>query len=176
MKLNVQPVALVFITMLLITSGNAGEPFRKFLGCPVPDCIGKWCCDDYQGKSLPCIKVPLCFGCDNYCRKTIPRVCTPLCFTCDDYCRKCQPSVCRPPLISTLRCIPKSGGCGSTSRSTKAFGEGVVTGKRVTASLISKNSVASGRSAIAVDAGETEVGRNGARNTGRPVIIEHINR
>ena len=103
--------AALLAVMMLVSSSNAVEPCRTFFGCPVPDCIGKWCCDDYRAKCPPCVKVPLCFGCDDYCRKPSPRVCVPLCFRCDDYCRKCPPPVCRPPLLSSVPCATGHDAC-----------------------------------------------------------------
>ena len=72
----------------------AEEPCLKWFGCPVPDCIGKWCCDDYDAKCLPRICTPIRFGCDDYCKKELPCGCTSFCFHCDDYCKKCLPCVC----------------------------------------------------------------------------------
>ena len=111
MRLNTYAVAMVFVVLLPATGLLAGEPCRRIFGCPVPDCIGKWCCDDYRPKCLPCVKVPLCFGCDDYCGKRMPQVCVPLCLGYDDYCRKCPPTVCKPPLLHTLRCVPFRSSC-----------------------------------------------------------------
>ena len=196
MKVNKHAVVLVFATLLLVTNINAGEPCRKFLGCPVPDCIGKWCCDDYKSKCLPCVKVPLCLGCDDYCRKSMPRVCTPLCFSCDDYCQKCQPPVCRPPLLSTLRCVPGQGACGCTTCSPSSCDQGTVISNHWTPSLFAPTKVASHPSAIApvgtetvpvetvpvetvpaeTRAVETRAVETGEQNARRPVIIEIFKR
>jgi len=186
MKLNKHAVGLVFATLLLVTNANAGEPCRKFLGCPVPDCIGKWCCDDYKSKCPPCVKVPLCFGCDEYCRKSMPRVCTPLCFTRDDYCKKCQPPVCRPPLLNTLRCVSESRACGCNTGSPSCCDQVIVTGSRLTAPLIAPSKVASRQPAIAavgtemVDSKtvgtEPKAVEVGELNVRRPVIIEMFKR
>lgn len=77
----------------------------------VPDCIRKWCRDDYCRKSEPCVCVPLNFTCDDYCCKKEPRVCAPLCFGCDDYRKKCLPKVCSSPLLGFLRCGPSPQQC-----------------------------------------------------------------
>lgn len=111
MRLKTFAVALVLVSLLPATALQAGEPFCRILGCPVPDCIGKWCCDDYRPKCPPCIKVPLCFECDDYCSKRMPKVCVGICFGCDDYCKKCLPPVCKPPLLHALRCFPSKSPC-----------------------------------------------------------------
>jgi hypothetical protein len=90
--------------MLLSLPASARDPHRNLLGCPVPDCIGKWCRDDYCPKQEPCVDVSLCFGCDDYRGKKAPCVCAPLSVRCDDYCKKCPPKVCRGPLGQYLRC------------------------------------------------------------------------
>jgi len=191
MKLNKHAIALVFATLLLVTNINAGEPCRKFLGCPVPDCIGKWCCDDYKAKCLPCVKVPLCFGCDDYCRKSMPRVCTPLCFTCDDYCKKCQPPVCRPPLLSTLRCVPDRGACGCTTCAPSNCDQGLVTSTPPTPPHTAEAKIATQQVAIAAGGTEimgaktkaaqtvgaqTKAVQTGEPTVRRPVIIEIFKR
>ena len=191
MKLNMHAVALVFAMLLLVTNINAAEPCRKFLGCPVPDCIGKWCCDDYRSKRLPCVKVPLCFGCDDYCRKSMPRVCTPLCFTCDDYCKKCQPPVCRPPLLSTLRCVSGREACGCATCSPSSCDQGMLASTPLAPPHIAQVKGANRQPVIAAVGTETvgvktvgvktvgvktkavETGEQGAR---RPVIIEIFKR
>ena len=177
MKLNKHAVGLVFATLLLVTNANAGEPCRKFLGCPVPDCIGKWCCDDYKSKCLPCVKVPLCFACDDYCRKPMPRVCAPLCFTCDDYCKKCQPPVCRPPLLSTLRCVSDRPSCGCTTCSSGRCDQGFVAGKRRVVTRVADARVAS-RTTPEVPAADLAESRDDSdgQSTRRPVIIEIFKR
>ena len=107
-------------------TASAGNPFHRLLECqPVPDCIGRWCPDDYCSKKEPYVCVPLRFECDDYCSKKEPCVCVPLRFQCDDYCSKKEPCV-RPGLRFTCddyckKCIPKVRssprcdllGCGS---------------------------------------------------------------
>ena len=178
-KLN---VAALVAVMLLVNSAQAGEPGRKFLGCPVPDCIGKWCCDDYTAKSFPCVKVPLCFGCNDYCRKSMPRVCAPLCFTCDDYCKKCLPPACRPPLLSTLRCVPNRASCGCSTCSTGGCDQPMVANGRESIPRVSQRHVAMGLTP-SIPAGnsgkakpETKVGTRSEINTIRPVIVENFGR
>ena len=99
--LNLQALACL---VLLSLPASAGDPLHNLLGCPVPDCIGKWCPDDYCPKKEPCVGVSLCFGCDDYCGKKAPCVCAPLRFCCDDYCEKCPPKVCSGPLCQFLKC------------------------------------------------------------------------
>jgi hypothetical protein len=113
-------VILLAGAMCSLTTASAGEPCRKLFGCPVPDCIGKWCCDDYRPKNEPCVCVPLRFGCDDYCAKKVPCVRAPLCFGCDDYRKKCLPKVCTKPLYQFLRCGPSrvQCGCGDCGGST----------------------------------------------------------
>ncbi|MAI31312.1 MAG: hypothetical protein CBE00_02660 [Planctomycetaceae bacterium TMED240] len=176
MILNKHAIALGFMTILLVPNANAGEPGWKFLGCPVPDCIGKWCCDDYRVKSPPCVKLPLCFGCDDYCGKSMPRVCAPLCFTCDDYCKKGQPPVCRPPFLSTLRCFPQRGtsACSTCSSGGSDVGNG--TGMRLKPSLASLEKVGGRRSAVAGGGDASELNETGDKNPRRHMIIEILNR
>ena len=91
---------------LCCSPASAGNPRGQPVTGVVPDCIGKWCRDDYCRKDAPCVGVPLCFGCDDYCPKKAPCVCVPLGFCCDDYCKKCPPAVCRQPLCEYLKCGP----------------------------------------------------------------------
>ena len=98
---SLQAVACI---IMLSLPASAGDPLHRLLGCPVPDCIGKWCRDDYCPKQDPCVDVSLCFGCDDYCGKKAPSVCVPLSLRCDDYCKKCPPKVCRAPLGQYSRC------------------------------------------------------------------------
>lgn len=80
----------------------------------VPDCIRKYCCDDYCPKKEPCVCAPLCFRCDDYCPKRLPCVCAPLSYRCDDYCPKCLPKVCCAPNCQHLQCgPPRCGQCNS---------------------------------------------------------------
>jgi len=96
-------LALGYVILLSLPA-SAGNPFHHLLGCPAPDCIGKWCPDDYCPKRQPCVGVSLCFGCDDYCSKKAPCVRAPLCFGCDDYCKKCPPTVCNAPRCQSLKC------------------------------------------------------------------------
>lgn len=175
MKFKNHAIAVMF-TALLLTTANAGEPCRKFLGCPVPDCIGKWCCDDYRAKCLPCVKVPLCFGCDDYCRKTMPRVCTPLCFTCDDYCKKCQPPVCRPPLLNVLRCVPEPGACGCTPCRTGGCDQANATPVTVTLPQLAQSGSDSRGTAVVEQASDFETEEADQQYSRSPVIIEVFKR
>lgn len=102
--------------LTLPLAADAAEPSCRWFGSAVPDCIGKWCCDDYDAKSLPCVDVPLCFGCDDYCPKALPCGGVPLCFQCDDYCPKCLPPTCSSPLLEHLRCGPPPASCRCSGR------------------------------------------------------------
>lgn len=97
----------VSMTACLTSPSLAGGFWHQLFasGCGVPDCIGKYCCDDYVPKRLPCVDVPLCFGCDDYCPKRLPCVDVPLCFGCDDYHPKCQPTI-QCPTCRDLKCGP----------------------------------------------------------------------
>ena len=177
MKVKNHIVTVAFAVMLLANSAQAGEPCLRFLGCPVPDCIGKWCCDDYRAKCLPCVKVPLCFGCDDYCRKSLPRVCAPLCFTCDDYCKKCQPPVCRPPLLGTLRCVPERASHGCNASSSEHCDQVRVTGKLVHGPLVA--TVNAANEVISIDSpdkADEPVRDPDVQENPKPVIIELFRR
>jgi hypothetical protein len=113
-RAGVRSFPAVALVVLLSLPVSAGGPWDNLFRCPcpVPDCIGKWCPDDYCPKKEPCVCVPLRFGCDNYCGKKEPCVCVPLCFGCDDYCGKCPPKVCSGPLYRSLKCGPSGQCCG----------------------------------------------------------------
>ena len=104
--------------LLLTLPASAREPLHHLLGRPVPDCIGRWCQDDYCAKKAPSVCLPLYFGCDDYCGKQAPCVSAPLCFGCDDYCAKCPPKVCHGPLCQNLQCGPSRQPCGCTNCDT----------------------------------------------------------
>ena len=61
----------------------------------VPDCVRKYCCDDYRSKSVPCTRSVKTKCCDNYCGKPTPCV-REVCTVCSDYCSKCPPKVSCP--------------------------------------------------------------------------------
>jgi hypothetical protein len=106
--------------LLLTLPASAGDPLHNLFGCPgpVPDCIGRWCPDDYCAKKAPCVSVPLCFGCDDYCSKQASCVSVPLCFTCDDYCPKCPPKVCNGLLCQNLQCGVSGQSCSCANCDT----------------------------------------------------------
>jgi hypothetical protein len=122
--------ALAYLVLLSLPAAADG-PLNSLLGCPVPDCIGKWCRDDYCAKKVPCAAVPLCFGRDDYCSKKAPCVSVPLCFGCDNYRRKCLPKVCSRPLGQFL----KFGSSAQSCRCAKCNGlpRGVYVAKPVEA-------------------------------------------
>ena len=125
----------------------AGDHSHGILGKigQVPDCVGKWCCDDYCQKNAPCVPVCLKFCPDNYCAKQEPCVCVPLCLRCDDYCAKCLPPICFPvcrelKCVALNRCVcggnvspnlesPATSGATVSSSSTALAGNAVA-GKR----------------------------------------------
>lgn len=110
MKHKVRLVILFVGAMHALTAASAGEPCSGLKTCPVPNCIGRWRCDDYCAKKAPCVCVPMCFRCDDYCPKKAPCVCIPMCFRCDDYCKKCVPRACSSP-----RCGATHGSCDCDS-------------------------------------------------------------
>jgi hypothetical protein len=97
---------IVLASGLCCSPAFAGDSWHRLIGGSVPDCVGKWCCDDYCGKREPCVCAPLSFCCDDYCPKKEPCVGAPLNFCCDDYRCKCLPRVCSPPLFEFLKCGP----------------------------------------------------------------------
>ena len=105
-RIPIRTIILFAAATCLLPTAWAGEPWHELLGPCVPDCIGKWCRDDYCPKKEPCVCVPLRFQCDDYCAKKQPCVCPKLCFTCDNYCKKCLPKVCSPPRCDVLKCGP----------------------------------------------------------------------
>lgn len=108
--MNLKKLIVVFVAAASgISQISAFEPLSIFPGHSKcwPDCVGKFCCDDYCAKPLPCLPVgKMGFACDDYCRQPLP--CPPFGktgFCCDDYCRKPQP----PPCFAggkDLHCIP----------------------------------------------------------------------
>ena len=111
-RVGVRSLQALACLALLSLPASAGGPLDNLLGCGVPDCIGKWCPDDYCPKKEPCVGVSLCFGCDDYCPKNAPCVSARLCFGCDNYCEKCPPKVCSGPLCQYLKCGPSGHSCG----------------------------------------------------------------
>ena len=85
---------------------TAGEQLLKLppVSKCVPDCVGKYCCDDYHRKPLPCTKTIECFTCPDYCRKPLPCIPPVKCFDCPDYCPKPLPPIYCPP-TKDLRCV-----------------------------------------------------------------------
>lgn len=100
------PITLT-IALLTLAQAQAFEPFAWLSGhtrCR-PNCVGKFCCDDYDGKPLPCAVGANCFECADYCAK--PRPCLPAgnSFCCDDFCPKPLPPICCAN-AKQLRCVP----------------------------------------------------------------------
>ena len=88
-----------------ISAATAGQPLWKLphVGPRVPDCIGKYCCDDYHRKPLPCPPPKVCLECPDYCGKPLPCVPPVKAFCCDDFCPKPLPPLCCGP-IQPLHC------------------------------------------------------------------------
>ncbi len=108
--MNLKKLIIVFVVATAAMShANAFEPLSLLHGHSKcwPDCVGKFCCDDYCAKPLPCLPLGKTrFDCDDYCRKPIP--CQPAGKTttfCDEYCRKPLPPVCYAG-GKNLSCIP----------------------------------------------------------------------
>src|SRR5262245_32864567 len=72
-------------------------------GVAVPNCVCKYCCDDYCPKPLPCVCGIRNFCCDDYCAKPYPCPACVKASCCDDYCPKCPPRIFCPP-NSNLKC------------------------------------------------------------------------
>lgn len=103
-------VALVLTCVLGCPSVKASDPLQRFSGCvEVPNCIGRWCPDDYCPKQAPFVGVALRFGCDDYCKKRLPCACGELDFTCDNYCKKLAPKVCCAIRQESMRGGPRCG-------------------------------------------------------------------
>jgi hypothetical protein len=123
-------LAVILTSSLWCSTAMAGDLLHSLIGCGVPDCVGKWCCDDYCGKKEPCVCVPLSFCCDDYCPKKEPCVCVPLNFCCDDYCPKCPPKACSPPLCENLKCNPPRVCASCTAGSASSCDCAAVDGRR----------------------------------------------
>lgn len=79
----------VVIVSFLTATANAGDGCEAiWAGYCWPDCIKKYCCDDYQPKCLPPVKPVSCYTCDDYCQKPIPCAQPVGCYVWDDYCKK----------------------------------------------------------------------------------------
>ena len=116
-----QRLAVFLICVFSCLTASAGNPLHRLFDCQaVPDCVGRWCPDDYCSKKEPCVCVPLRFQCDDYCSKKEPCVCPGLRFTCDDYCNKCLPKVCSSPRCDALGCGSR---CCASGRAVASRGE-----------------------------------------------------
>ncbi len=117
--MNIRRVVLAGLASLIIASSltasslTAGEPVRYSpFTWSWPNCVGKFCPDDFCPKPLPCARGVKCFQCPDYCAKPLP------CFlpgktsyVCDDYCRKSLPPTCCASgkgLTCTQNCEAKS--------------------------------------------------------------------
>jgi hypothetical protein len=107
--MNLKKLLIAFaVTVGVISPAVAFEPLSIFSSHTKcwPSCVGKFCCDDYCGKPLPCAVAVKCFDCPDYCAKPLP--CPPsgkMGFCCDDFCPKPFPPVCRVS-AKNLSCIP----------------------------------------------------------------------
>jgi hypothetical protein len=99
------PIAL--IACMAMPSPSSAQDSRLGLkpSIRIPDCIRKWCCDDYCPKPLPCPVPVQCFSSDCYRAKLLPCPVAVKRFSCDDYCLKPFPSICCPP-SQFLTCAP----------------------------------------------------------------------
>ena len=96
----------VMVAMIWIESpATAGSLLPKALHC-WPDCVGKFCCDDYCPKPPPCAKRVKCFRCPDYCSKYAPCPISVKRGGCPDYCRKPVPCLTCPPPCIDLQCLP----------------------------------------------------------------------
>jgi hypothetical protein len=105
---------LLPLTVLFLACSTANLASGGVFGCKVdvPDCIGKYCCDDYCGKPLPSTRGVCCFGCNDYCGKPLPSARGVCCFGCNDSCKKCLPQVTCPQRKLTCN----SGSCRDSQK------------------------------------------------------------
>jgi hypothetical protein len=103
---------LLPLAILLLGCSTANRASGEIFDCKVdvPDCVQKYCCDDYCPKSMPCAKPARPGCCDKYCGKPLPCTREICCFGCDDYDVKCTPVVICPCL--KLSC-PRGSDCQS---------------------------------------------------------------
>ena len=100
------------IALSLCGSTMAGDYWGNLCGIKacIPDCVKKWCCDDYCPKPEPCVRPVTCFTCPDYCPKPEPCVCPVTCFCCPDYCPKPLPCLsCCPPTPGLTCGWPRCG-------------------------------------------------------------------
>ena len=85
-----QRISILLLCLGSVTPVAAGGFWHCFLAEKdgLPNCVGKFLCDDYCKKCPPPAKGPTCWECDDYCRKCAPAVAGVKLFQCDDYCRK----------------------------------------------------------------------------------------
>jgi hypothetical protein len=101
---------LLAVMAMASASAHAQEGWRDLKsGLCIPDCVRKWCCDDYCSKPLPCRVNVQCFGCDTYDCKKLPCPRNVSCFRRDDYCPKPYPCF-SCPTSPFLKCTPASQG------------------------------------------------------------------
>ena len=81
------------------------SPWGTKSGCQ-HHCVGKFCCDDYHPKPLPCAHGVKCFTCDHYVPKCLPLVKPVKQFCCDDYCPKPLPKILCPPTKNLVCPLP----------------------------------------------------------------------
>lgn len=88
-------------------NSRAQNPFHRLHdSICIPDCIRKWCCDDYCPKPFPCPVDVKCFLCDDYDPKRQPCPIDVNRFGCDDYCPKPFSFHCCPS-SRELKCAPQ---------------------------------------------------------------------
>ena len=90
----------------LVSQAGAGDFWQGLLNGTAcwPDCVGKYCCDDYVAKCPPYPRPVCCFQCNDYCRKCPPLSKPVNCFTSNDYCRKLFRFWCPPN--QDRKCLP----------------------------------------------------------------------
>ncbi len=116
LRLSLACLVLGMVVTSSAQAGNARPPVLLGFGtyC-VPNCIAKWCCDDYRPKCEPGVCGVKQFCCDDYCPKCEPCVRGVKRFCCDDYLPKCMPKVCAQPCgpnAHNLKCGTPEAPCG----------------------------------------------------------------
>ena len=103
------PIIIVVVYLWMPSAITAQDTFPELKhGLCIPDCIRKWCYDDYCPKPIPCPIDVKCFGCDCYQPKRLPCPIDVNCFRCDDYGCKPFPHLCCPP-SHYLKCARRCG-------------------------------------------------------------------
>jgi hypothetical protein len=92
--MNRNTLAMLLAFGFLSTSPVAAKEGSLFdFGACLPNCISKYCCDDYCPKPVPEVRKNCRYSCDDYFPKPLPCARPVRCFRCDDYCPKPLPPI-----------------------------------------------------------------------------------